>query len=269
MDPLAPQTESQPASKGFFYKLIGKLFSGWAARSQQAATLCLTYANSHGYTYTPMNEQPMIDASGSRSAVMAAGYGSMVYRISGVVADRKIDTCLWSVEVLGNHNTKWRYYYLVGRIDLDKANPSLILKPLKAGIGFEDSSIFTQFRNASKEQLEGNFNSYFDVYTVSDDPVNAFELLPPNIMAKLIDGYTNTCLEFVGNSLYMFLPVEPTTNNKPISIVKQPLFDGTALDELIRRLVEFANLYGSVNHVITTLSPEEVISNKPGVVIKL
>lgn len=259
MEPKAPQ--------GLFGKIMGKLFSGVAARAQQDDALCQNYANSHGYVYTSNNQQPLLDVSGNKSAVMAAGNGILSHRINGNVTNKKFDTCLWSFEVNPGNKVIKRYYYIVGRVELSKTAPSLIIKPLKAGLGLDDPNMFVRFKNAVKEQLEGNFNEYFDVYTSSDDPVNAFELLPPNVMAKLVDSYSNICIELMGNSAYLFMPISPISNGA-VSIVQQPLFDPAIEDSLIQRLVEISDFYKPSTGSNTTSNQNEMITNNPGIVIK-
>ena len=81
--------------------------------------------------------------------------------------------------------------------------------------------------------LEGNFNSKFIVYVPQGQVMEALQVLEPNVMAKLMDGFENYGFESVGSKVYLFTQGSMKENRKSLIA-----------------------LYGLVTRFCDTISPE-------------
>lgn len=57
-------------------------------------------------------------------------------------------------------------------------------------------------------KLEGDFSSFFTVYTVKGQEVSAFQLLPPDTMMQLLDETPEIFIEYVQNRIILKVPLE-------------------------------------------------------------
>lgn len=65
-------------------------------------------------------------------------------------------------------------------------------------------NISLPFKESSQIQLEGSFNRFFNVFTPKDEELNAFTILAPNIMIKMIMSGSNYDFEFVNNKVFFY-----------------------------------------------------------------
>lgn len=75
------------------------------------------------------------------------------------------------------------------------------------------------FKNTTEVQLEGSFNRFFNVFTPKDEELNAFTILAPNIMAKMITSGSNYDFEFANNKIFFYFTPSHTPQNT-ISMTK-------------------------------------------------
>lgn len=80
------------------------------------------------------------------------------------------------------------------------------------------------FKNSEKVRLEGEFNAFFRVYVPKNEAVNAFAILAPNIMVRLLQDAGDYDFEFAGNRVYFYQTFSFLTEHKiPL---KQKTYDG-------------------------------------------
>jgi hypothetical protein len=147
-----------------------------------------------------------------------------------------------------------------GRITINSALPSLILASNSGGLAVDDHNLFSSFKNAGSVSLEGDFNKYFDLYSPRDDPVSAFNTLPPNLMAVLIDEFQDTCVEFVGNSIYLMIVTDETQSSFGDGV---PVFNAQVNDKLISQSLKLASFFKTpLAENNQPINPNEVITEK-------
>ncbi len=98
------------------------------------------------------------------------------------------------------------------RIQLPKILPQVVLDSIRNDGG--QSTIPTSFKRNQRLQLEGDFDSYFDLYAPLGLQVNVLTLLAPNAMQILKDHAGMFDIEFYGNEMIVvtkFALYDPAT----------------------------------------------------------
>jgi hypothetical protein len=198
------------------------------------------------------------------SAVMQAGNGMVSDGFGGTFNNSPFLACTWSIRNMRGSGPNTTDFLYTGVIKLPHALPSVIVRP-KVGALSEVNLLFNNLQNVEIVQLEGDFSNYFEVFSSNSNPANAFEFLPPNIMAKLIDSYGNACFELAGEYLYLFIPTKPIDSG----LVIEPVFDPAIQDAFLEKLSALANLYAAMNQSNTAVDSTEVITHDPGLQIHL
>lgn len=71
-----------------------------------------------------------------------------------------------------------------------------------------DTSLYNNFSKTFKSyqqiNLEGDFNTVFDLYVAAGDNLSARYLLPPDIMAVLMDTMGEYDIEIRGDAVYVY-----------------------------------------------------------------
>ena len=67
---------------------------------------------------------------------------------------------------------------------------------------------FKTLTTGANIELEGNFHKYFTIETTEHNQVSAYQLLPPDTMAQILDKGLDIGLEYVGKKLYIKLPLK-------------------------------------------------------------
>ncbi len=128
--------------------------------------------------YTPMIMQ------GNNGILEAAGTGQTLVEATAQPAEFQVQvfsvTLPYSIEDL----------YVVSRTNITPNNV----------LGW--SSVV--FKDSTAVSLEGDFNSFFKVYTPKDEELNAFTILAPNIMVRLLEDAGDYDFEFSNNKIYFY-----------------------------------------------------------------
>lgn len=80
------------------------------------------------------------------------------------------------------------------------------------------------FKDSRLVELEGDFNYYFRVHVPNDGEINAFTILAPNVMVRLLEDAGNFDFEFSRNKIYFYQTL-PYTTADTISLTKEKYDD--------------------------------------------
>jgi hypothetical protein len=85
-------------------------------------------------------------------------------------------------------------------------------------------------------ELEGDFNTYFRVYAPSDYQRDLRQILPPDVMAALIDYGKLYDFELVDNYLYVYAPSDTTSHPDQLkALLHNSLYVAHKLDRQTHR----------------------------------
>jgi len=243
------QVDTSKGPGKWLSKMIGA--SGVVSRMQEDNQQESAYATAHGWQYEAYTQQLPTGPDNIGSALLSFDGATLFYHhMSGLLQGRLFDSVIWfhqhlkknaegiSTGILTEYEE--RDTILAGRINIARSVPSLIIASKISGLAVADPQMFTRFQNSNKVTLEGDFNTYFDIYAPKGDPVSAFQSLPPNLMTLLIDKFQGACIEFSGNSIYILI----LTNSTKKSLGNnQPVFNPAENDALIAELPTLAAFF--------------------------
>lgn len=278
------QVDSTKGIGKWFAKLLN--LTGISGRMQADMQIEEAYAAQHGFTYQAISQAMPTGPDGIGSAILSSDGATVFYHhIAGSLGNHTFDTCIWShlnktptastanngvsfglaANLTNNQRVTRIDSVFAGRITIDKNLSSLIVASKVDSLRSADPELFKQFNNAGNVTLEGNFNQYFEVYAPREDPVSAFQSLPPNLMAVLLDEFQGTCLEFVGNSIYLLLlrpqSVSTISIGAPI-----PSFSASDNDMMATKLQRLASFFdGPLVVAGSPTGTDEVITHTQGI----
>ena len=69
------------------------------------------------------------------------------------------------------------------------------------------------FDDSERVTLEGDFNYFFRVHSLKNQEINAFTILAPNIMVRMLEQGSNYDFEFAKNKIYLYQTFSGNINN--------------------------------------------------------
>lgn len=153
------------------------------------------FGASIGFTYTPTAS--MATVSGKMFKV---GNGQHIYDVlSGTENGRNSRMFSYRFTV-GYGKNSHTYNFTVFETTFSNMMPDIVLTS-HSGIL---SSNPISFDGSEHVELEGDFNKYFTLKVPKGYETEAYQILPPNVMADLIDRAKGLDFEFNGNKLYIY-----------------------------------------------------------------
>jgi len=122
--------------------------------------------------------------------------------------------------------------FMVMSVSLPKQFPQILIDSHNES--FDGSLIPTGlFEQRQRFELEGDFPSYFSVYTPDKRGTDALQILAPDVMRALVDSAQNCDMEIVRNQMYFYWPQQ-----KPSTELYEKMFmtAGRVLSEARRPL---------------------------------
>lgn len=104
--------------------------------------------------------------------------------------------------VVGSGKERHTYYFTVAELTVVGTLPKVLCIP--------DGWNFVSFIDTWKPEdytplsLEGGFNNKFNVYVAKDREMEALQILEPNVMEKLMDGFDTFGFECLDSRVYLF-----------------------------------------------------------------
>ena len=175
--------------------LIIPAISYWRVSSRMKVLFYTELAAALNCTYSARGEVP------KTGQLFSFGDGRMVSDVlSGTYKDISI---LFADYLYGTGSGKSRetYYYTISELTVKEVLPQIICIPVSW-----HSAILDKWKPSGNESfsLEGNFNSKFTVYVPKGKEIEALQILEPDVMAKLMDGFENFGFECTGSNVYLF-----------------------------------------------------------------
>lgn len=102
-------------------------------------------------------------------------------------------------------------------LPLHRPVPNMILQGKQQSIF---SKLGIAMNESQKLALEGDFNSYFTLYCPNGYERDALYVFTPDVMAKMIDAYGVTDIEFVDDRLLLYAPLDAFYSSGKIGQVK-------------------------------------------------
>lgn len=157
--------------------------------TELAAALACTYSD---YGDAPEDGQLFsFGHSGYLSKVFSGMVGSAPFRL----ADYTYTT--------GYGRNAEHHPYIVGELTLPRPVPSILCIPARWS-----GTVFHAWKpdGSTALPLEGDFTTRFTVYVPTGTEVEALQVLEPDVMATLMDGFDRFGFECTGSHLYLFTP---------------------------------------------------------------
>ena len=102
----------------------------------------------------------------------------------------------------GSGKNQRTYNYSFARVALSRNLPHMVLDAKSNN--FLGSNLPSSFQGSQRLQLEGDFNSHFDVYVPVGYERDALYVFTPDVMQALVDQGSKFDMEITGNELYVF-----------------------------------------------------------------
>ncbi len=131
----------------------------------------------------------------------------------------------------GSGKDRHVYHYTVGELATDGKLPEVLCIPEKW-----NGLLLKSWRPSGAEalSLEGDFNAKFLVYVPKGQEMEALQVLEPDVMAKLMDGFEQYGFECIDSYVYLFTKGTMTENRENVltlfSLLKR--FDDLLLPDL-------------------------------------
>lgn len=145
-------------------------------------------------TYEPESDPPTdgqlfsLGHSHQMRNVLSGTYGSIPYQMADYVY------------VTGSGKSQQSHYYRTASFTFSATLPRLLCRPKRWSLILDEWKP-SGYRELS---LEGNFNDSFVVYVPQEQEMEALQVLEPNVMAKLLDGFPKYGFECIGSHVYLF-----------------------------------------------------------------
>jgi hypothetical protein len=139
------------------------------------------------------------------------GYGqSLSIILSGTYKDIPISLADYQYDT-GERKDRETHYYTLGELTVNGTLPSILCVPVKWN--FLDTWKPDGFEKLS---LEGTFTDEFVVYVQQGKEIESLQILEPDTMAKLMDGFENFGFECSGSNMYIFTPGSMAENKATV-----------------------------------------------------
>lgn len=178
-----------------FAKLVPKIFA--------------RFASINGFDYQPLQSGPttndlgVIFQPGSRKKIT----DEVVFRYRDRPARFYQYEC-----TIGSGNSARQIKYSVLEVNLPRPVIHTLLDSRMTGQrNFNEASIPIPFASNQRLELEGDFNTYFDLYAPVQYGRQVLEILTPDTMHSLIDVSPVCDVELVGDRMYLYFPTQILT----------------------------------------------------------
>jgi hypothetical protein len=222
------------------FPLIIPAVSYWRVSSRMESLFYAELATTLNCTYSEKGVTP------ETGQLFSFGDGRMVtnvlagtYKdISILLADYRYGT--------GSGKSRETYYYTISELITKEVLPHIVCIPTAW-----HSVILDKWKPSENESLtlEGNFNSKFTVYVPKGKEIEALQILEPDVMTKLMDGYDDFGFECVGSNVYLFTTGSMDENRE--SVISMYTIVQRFCDILLPELQTFSNT-STVQTVPTT-----------------
>lgn len=160
------------------------------------------FAQSNRFSFTPGSRSPDEIAS-----VFSKGSSRAVSdMLSGKIGDFSFREGTFIFQTGSSDNPVTNYLEFMC-IELPRKLPQIVINPKKA------QALSDSYKKSQKISLEGDFDKYFDVYVPTNYERTALTILTPDVMAILIDKYTDIGIEIIDNKLYLFYQYDSSLHN--------------------------------------------------------
>ncbi|MBC7746697.1 hypothetical protein H7Y40_01805 [Pedobacter sp.] len=109
--------------------------------------------------------------------------------------------------MMGSGKNRHSVHYGYVRIELARQLPHLVLDARSNNLFGRLSNLPDSFSRSQRLELEGDFNSYFDLYVPGAYERDALYIMTPDIMAALIDGAKAYDMEIIDSQLFIYSTV--------------------------------------------------------------
>ncbi len=121
--------------------------------------------------------------------------------LSGTYKDIPFRLFDYSYEI-GSGKNRHTYYYTAAELPVAGVLPKILCIPDGWNlVSFIDTWMPEGYSPLS---LEGGFNNEFNVYVAKDQEIEALQILEPNVMEKLMDGFDAFGFECLDSHVYLF-----------------------------------------------------------------
>ena len=154
------------------------------------------FGASIGFTYTPTADMATVNGK-----LFKVGRSQRIYDVLAGNEQGSRDSRMFSYcFTVGSGKSSHTYNLTVFEATFANMMPDIVLTS-RAGIF---STGLTLFDGSEHVQLEGDFNKYFTLKVPKGYETEAYQILPPNVMADLIDRAKGLNFEFNGSKLYIY-----------------------------------------------------------------
>ncbi len=139
--------------------------------------------------------------------------------------------------VTGSGKSRQDHFYTIGELTVSGTLPQVICIPKSW-----HSVLMDSWKPGEYEvlPLEGNFNSKFLVYVPKGQEIEGLQILEPDVMTKLMDGYDDFGFECTGSSVYLFTIGHMDENRE--SVISMYTLVQRFCDILLPELKTFSNV---------------------------
>ncbi len=179
-------------------------------------------ADSLGFTYAPSASTGTVSGS-----FFERGHDrALSHVLSGTYKDAALRLYNYSF-IVGLGRYQEQIQYIVGEIEVQHQLPHLLIRP-HTSLMTIDPALVWKPSDTKPLTVEGDFNKEFSVYVPQGEEIEALEILQPDAMAMLMEGYKEFGFECYGVKTYVF----------KLGVLKQNRDEVLVLLQLIERLYE-------------------------------
>jgi len=160
----------------------------------------MNFAEANGMSYTPEIDKPNTDGA-------VFGYGMSLVSRDVFKSESKEFSEIGNYEYIVGNNTIKRGYIVV---ELNRKLPHMVLDSKKNNgniFGLLVNNLPVSFDKEQKQSLEGDFDSYFTLYTPKGYERDALYVFTPDLMMLFIDKINNYDAEVIDDKLYIYSDV--------------------------------------------------------------
>jgi hypothetical protein len=168
-----------------------------------------------------------------------------IYKIASVSSGVQIQTGPPLIEVFTYSTTRLRHsaQFQVIHIKLSHPLPNTIIDG-RANDYLLRSDLPGELREMTdKYELEGDFPKYFRVYAEAHRPSEILQLLSPDVMATLIDDFSDSNIEFINASVFITTRTVNVTQASFKRSIELSLKLSQKLEEKSRNTLRVQNVY--------------------------
>jgi hypothetical protein len=133
------------------------------------------------------------------------GHGQSIYDVLSGKHNGRDSRMFSYCFTVGSGKNSHTYYFTVFEATFSNMMPDIVLSA-KTGLFSSTPSIgsLSLFDGSTHVELEGDFNEYFTIRVPKGYETEVYQILPPDVMANLIDRAKDLNFEFYGNKLYIY-----------------------------------------------------------------